>query len=176
MHYKEGFHRKRLSYPSQRIATWQFMNTEQDGTYLATAKGIVWLNNSGSVSETLKDDGSGIQHWEISPDGRAIVWATRYDRIFVSRDGGPALFLDFGRDPCWHPRDRIIAYAGARRLGMKSISYDLKVMDQSGKQRWLTSTQFSRERWPRFIGKGPFQLTFTRENTTDIYLHGRNLF
>lgn len=180
-----GIHQKKLKFPTERMASWQYRNTQKDGRYLSSDRGIYWLSNNGITMKPIREllrktkariPENYIQHFDISPDGRSIVWSEANDGLFTSRDGSKAVMLDYGKDPSWHPTKPMVLFAGARRVGNKTISYDLKVVNLSGKKKWLTSTQFSKERWPRFIGKKRKQIVYTKEKATDIYIHSSHLF
>ena len=168
--HEKGIHRRRLKFPTQRIADWQYQNTQKDGYWVTGPKGVLWVSNNGISIRRMKDDKKPITSFDVSSDGRAIAWATEGGNIYVSKDGIESTLLDRGQDPVWHPGRTLLAYAGGRKVGNKIISFDLKVSDLSGRKRWLTATQFSSERWPGWIGKGSRQLIYTKSKTTDLYV------
>lgn len=159
---------ERLVFPDERLARWQISQRHDRGKWLATPKAIVWLSDNGLKMRTLKDDASGVESFDVSPDGRAVAWATRKGQVFVSRDGNEPERLAEGRDPSWHPKKPVLAFAAARTIGGKVLGYDLKIMDLKGTTRRLTRTDGLDERWPRWTPDGN-KLIYTGARTTDLY-------
>jgi hypothetical protein len=164
-----GVHTKRISFPDERLARWQVARRTEDGKFLATQNGIVWMTQGGSAMRRLDDDGSAVESFDIAPDGSTIAWATAKGRIYASKNGGVPRFLAYGRDPRWHPDQPQLIFAGARLVGNKAVSYDIKIADLKGSSRFLTSTQFVDERWPQWTPKAD-QVVYTIAKTTDVYL------
>lgn len=165
----KGIRTKRIYFPDERLAKWQVAQRNEPGKFLATQRGVLWVTQGGYAMRKLPDDESGLESFDISPDGSTIAWATDSGRVYTSKDGKTPLFIGFGRDPKWHPERPELLYAGARMVGAKTIGYDLRITDQRGSGRFLTSTQFSDERWPQWQAKGK-QILYTVAKTTDIYV------
>jgi Tol biopolymer transport system component len=164
----KGVHTNRLKFPDKREARWQMAARDVDGRYLVTQTVVLWLSDGGLTMKRLETDGSKIQSFDISPDGLAIVYATEEDRIWFSEAGAKPTHFDYGRDPKWHPARRQIIYAGARRIGSVTHSYDLKLGDTQGNRRFITQTQTHNERWPVWA-RDTGRIYFTRDKTTDLY-------
>lgn len=167
--YPKGILNHKIVYPNERLAKWQIAQRTEDGKWIATNKGVLWLTQLGFSMQMMKDDKSGVQSFDISPDGRAICWATKRGNIYFSISGKSTHRLGAGQDPTWHPQKKgVLIYAAARKIGNKVINYDLRLTDITGAGRYITTTQYSSERWPRWLknGKG---LVYTLDNTTDIY-------
>ena len=45
--------------------------------------GVVFLNYNGRLTKRLEDDNSGVESFDISPNGQKIVWATKNASIFM---------------------------------------------------------------------------------------------
>ena len=74
-----------------------------------------------------------------------------------------------GYDPVWHPsKEVIIFFSGARKVGNKTISHDIKMMNMYKQHKWLTNTQATDERWPRWL-QGDSTLIYTVNKTTDLF-------
>lgn len=164
-----GVHTKRISFPDERLARWQSARRTEDGKFIVTQNGVLWMTQGGTVLRRLGDDESPVESFDISPDGTTIAWATAKSRLYTSRNGQVPQFLAYGRDPRWHPDKLQLIFAGARMLGDKPVSYDIKVADLKGSTRFLTSTQFVDERWPQWDGKAN-RVVYTIDKTTDVYL------
>ena len=170
MHGK-GILSKMIVFPDKRLAKWQLAQRTEQGKWLATTKGILWLTHSGFTMRMLKDDKSGVQSFSISPDGSSIVWATKDAGIYHSELGKKAKKIGEGYDPSFHPRKPIVAYAGVRKIGTKVIGSDIRVVDladPAGSGRWVTSSLSKSERWPQFMAKGEAMI-YTLFKTTDIF-------
>ena len=166
--HSNGIIQRRISFPGERLAKWQLAQSTQDGRYVVSAKAILWLTHSGFSMRKLKDDGSGLSSFDISPDGSSIVWATKKSEIFLSVDGSNAVNLASGLDPKWHPVKPIFVFSGVRKIGGKIVSYDLKLANGHGKITSLTSTGGAGERWPIWVDSGK-AVVFAMIKTTDLY-------
>jgi len=165
----DGIRTKRIYFPGERLARWQVAQRNEPGKFLATQKGIIWVTQGGYAMRRLKDDAAALDSFDISPDGNWIAWATTEGHIYASHNGKTPKLIGFGRDPRWHPEKPLLVYAGARMVGNHVINYDLRVADMKGGGRFLTSTQYSDERWPQWHPKGN-QILYTIAKTTDVYL------
>ena len=166
--HKGGIVTRQILFPDERLARWQAAQKRVDGKWLATQQGILWLTMSGYTMRKLQDDGSGVDSFDISPRGTAIVWATHGGNIYVSEEGSPARKIGEGLDPRWHPSKPLVVCAGSRKVGPKVINYDLKLIDTKGKGRFITNTQSSWERWPVFTANGE-SIIYTMSGSTDLY-------
>lgn len=166
--FSKGILIRRLEFPDQRLAGWQKVARFFDNKWLASKKNILWVTDSGFTIRTSDDDGSGVASFDISPDGTAIVWATNGGAIYYSQSGNNPKRLGWGKDPNWHPKEKLIVYAAALKIGNKVLSYDLRVMDINGKGRYLTRTQGSSEMAPKWLKDGK-KIAFTIGKTTDLY-------
>ena len=166
MHAK-GVLSRRIFFPDERLARWQVAQRTENGKWLATQKGILWLTQQGFTMRRLKDDHSDVESFSISPDGQAIAWATKGGSIYYSRDGSAPRKLDDGRDPTWHPKSALLLYAAARKVGDQVVDYDLRIVDVHGNGRYLTKTQMSPERWPQWLNNGQ-RIIYTLDQTTDL--------
>ena len=164
-----GIHSKRIYFPDERLARWQVGQRAEEGKWLATQQGILWVTQGGLAMRRLDDDGSGIESFDVSPDGNRIAWATRGGKVYLSHDGRLPQLVGPGRDPRWHPDRPEIIYAGGRVVGDTTIGYDLRLADLNGAGRFLTATQYSNERWPQWHPNGR-QIIYTIAHTTDVYV------
>ena len=167
--HESGIVSKRIRFPDERLAQWQIAHRNQKGRWVATQKAILWLTQKGLAIKRLDDDQTGIQSFDLSSDGQMMVWATNAGNIFMCRDGQKSKKIAEGFDPAWHPDKSMIVYSFPRKVGHKTINYDLKVLDITGKSRFLTQSQISSERWPRWLPKGN-KIVYTVEKTTDLYM------
>ncbi len=164
----KGIFTSQLTYPKSRFAQWQQYGDEGEGSYIASHKIIYWQKRNSTVLRKVKSDTSKVISFILSPDGTSLAWATSAHQIFVSKAGGKPMFVDMGQDPYWHPQSKELIYAGARMVGNKVSSFDLKIANLKGQKRWLTFSQFGSERWPNYLPKAK-GFVFTKENTTDLY-------
>lgn len=164
-----GIRTKRIYFPDERLARWQVAQRNETGKWLATQKGLLWVTQGGYAIRKLEDDNSGLESFDISPDGNAAAWATTGGQVYVSKKGKTPSLIGFGRDPRWHPQKPLLLYAGARMVGNRAASYDLKVADLDGAARFLTATQYSDERWPQWHPDGN-QILYTIGKTTDLFV------
>jgi len=165
----KGVRTKKIYFPTERLARWQVAQRVEHGKWLATQQSMLWITHGGIGMRKLDDDGSGVESFDIAPHGDRVVWATHHGRIYVSRDGGTPRFVAYGRDPRWHPRRPLIVFAGARMVGNKIISYDLRLADQEGVAgQFLTATQLASERWPQWRGNSE-RLVYAVEQTNELY-------
>lgn len=167
MHPK-GIMSKMIVLPDQRLAKWQLAQDTQNGKWLASPKGMLWLSHSGFSMRKLVDDQSGLQSFDIAPDGTGCTWATHNGGIYISHLGQQPQRIGYGFDPKWHPHQKLIAYAGARKTGTVIVSTDLRVSDMQGDGRWLTFDGTTNERWPAWSQDGS-EIIYSMANTTDIY-------
>lgn len=165
---KNGIHTNRLAFPDNREARWQKALRHFDGRFVVTQNAVLYVTDGGLTMRKLKDDGSGVHSFDISPDGQSIVWATKEEGIFVSDRGSKAKLVDHGLDPKWHPFQSRFVFAGARRIGNSTHNYDLKISDSNGDGRFVSNTQTLNERWPVWYKNGK-KVYFTRAQTTDLY-------
>lgn len=165
----KGIRTKRIYFPDERLARWQVAQRNEAGKWLATQAGILWVTQGGYAMRRLEDDDTGVDSFDIAPDGDAIAWATRGGRVYMMRSGKPVAMVGHGRDPKWHPEKPRLVFAGARMVGNRAASYDLKVVDGNGTSKWLTGTQHSDERWPHWHPDGN-QIIYTMDRSTDVFL------
>lgn len=165
--HEKGIMSKRLDFPGERFARWQKRAKIEQGRFVATQKSILWLSDLGLTLNALPDDKSGVESFDISPDGKVIAWATQSARIYISSQGEPPKLLGRGRDPRWHPFRSLLLYSGARMLGSKAYDYDIRISDVNGEGRFLTHTPDQAERWPQWWGDG--NIIFTAEGSTDLW-------
>jgi hypothetical protein len=152
--YDKGVKSKKLVFPGNRLASWQAGQRRDFGKWAMAPKGAAFITESGFNMRKLEDDGSGIESFDISPDGSTAVWATVAGKIYASTDGEKPQFVDWGRDPKWHPERMLIVYAGGRMVGNKAADYDIKIASLGSKGSFLTATQHIAERWPNWSRDG----------------------
>ena len=162
----ESLYSLKLNYPNTKLAAWQFSQRSVSGFWLASKKAIYWFEDG--LLALVSEKGESIESYQLSSKGTKIVWSTLKGKIYISVKGKEAKFIDFGKDPSWLSTSSIL-YAGARRLGQVSISYDIKLAYLNGVKRWLTFTRSSNERWPVKHPKKDIAF-FTRENTSDLFI------
>lgn len=167
--HKKGVLSKTIKMPESRLAKWQSRKEPKIGRYLATPQSMTFMKETGLEISKLEDDKTGVESFEISTDGTAVAWATQSGSIYVSEQGEKPVFLDFGRDPKWHPQKRILLYAGAHKIGQKTSGYDLKIAEIDGKKSWLTADSYANQRWPVWL-PSQNKILFTKGSTTDLYL------
>lgn len=160
---------KRIYFPDERLARWQVQQRKDNGKFLVTQNGVLWVTQGGYAMSRLEDDGSPLDSFTISPDGSTIAWATKNAKVWWSEEGKPPQLIGEGRDPHWHPTRPLLLYAGARMVGHTIVNLDLRVADPKGDARFLTQTQFSNERWPQWHPDGN-QIIYTMDQSTDLYL------
>jgi Tol biopolymer transport system component len=165
--YDKGIKSKKLAFPDNRLANWQSSQRNGTGKWVMAQKGGVFLTESGFTMQKLSDDGSGIESFDVSPDGSTAAWATRAGRIYTSKNGLRPDFIDWGRDPKWHPERPLLVYAGGRMVGNKAADYDLKVASPGARGSFLTATQHTSERWPVWKPDGK-SIYYTVEGSTEI--------
>jgi hypothetical protein len=166
MHAK-GLKSKKLMFPDNRLAYWQSSQRNDTGKWVMAQKGGVFVTESGFTMQKLDDDGSGIDSFDISPDGSSAAWATKSGRIYTSKNGLKPVFLDWGRDPKWHPERHLVVYAGGRMVGNQASDYDLKVATPGARGSFLTATQHTAERWPVWKPDGK-TILYTTEGTHEL--------
>jgi len=165
--YKNGIKSKKLLFPNNRLAFWQSSERKEVGKWAMAQKGATFVTDAGFAVQKLADDSSGIESFDISPDGSTAAWATRSGKIFVSRDGEAPRQLDYGRDPHWHPERPLLVYAGGRMVGNKAADYDIKIASPDSKGSFLTATQHMEERWPVWSPDGQ-TIYFTIKGSSEL--------
>ena len=166
--YPHGIKSFALNFPGDRLATWQILTKPQTGKFIGTTGAILKTSAYGLEITQLADDHSGIESFKISPDGSLIAWATKSQKIYYSDYENPALFLDYGRDPSWHPFRKEILFAGARRVGSVTAGYDLKVVNLNQVAKFLTDSSNRNERWPSWTHDGN-EIIYAAENLENIF-------
>lgn len=166
---EKGIRTKRIYFPDERLARWQVATRTETGKWLATQAGVLWVTQGGYAMRRMEDDGAKLESFDISPDGSTIAWATKSSKVYSSKNGKTPRFIGHGRDPQWHPTRPLLLYAGARMVGDKAGSYDIRVTDLHGTGRFLTTSQYSSERWPQWHPKGN-QIIYTIARTTDVFV------
>lgn len=165
--YKDGIKSKKLVFPNNRLAFWQSAERKELGKWVVAQKGVTFVTDAGFAMQKLADDNAGVESFDISPDGSAAAWATKSGKIFVSEHGRVPTFLDYGRDPKWHPERPILVYAGGRMVGNKAADYDIKIGSTNAKGSFLTASQHLAERWPAWSPDGN-SIFFTVEGSTEL--------
>jgi len=170
MHSK-GIKSKKLVFPDNRLAFWQSAQRKDTGKWVMAQKGATFVTDAGFAMQKLADDNSGIESFDISPDGSMAAWATRSGKIFLSKNGDTPEFLDFGRDPKWHPEKPLVVFAGGRMVGNKAADYDIKIASPGSRASFLTATQDSEERWPAWTPDGK-NIYFTIHGSQELRIMG----
>lgn len=168
---QEGqLHSEQLRFPNNRLAKWQKMMLGK-GSWIVDAAAVFWSSFSGKSLRPVfqsRSENDTITSFDVSLDGTAIAWSTKEGFLYKAFDGQEPILLGVGRDPVWHPYKKSLAFAGARLIGKAVHSYDLRVIDSSGRDAWLTHTQDISERWPVWTAHNN-DLLYTIENTTDLF-------
>ncbi|MCB9229908.1 MAG: hypothetical protein H6618_09875 [Deltaproteobacteria bacterium] len=162
-------YRQQLSYPGSRLAQWQKRQRRHSGFWIGTQKGVLWMKHENARLKKLKDDGSPLETLNISPDGTCAAWSTQGGRIFWHTPGQEAVFLDYGRNPVWHPGRKILLYSGSHQTGTVSAGYDLKIATLDGHREWMTQTPYSQENWPIWL-PNENMILFTADHTSDLFV------
>ena len=162
-------HVHQIVYPGSRLAKWQLSTHSQKGHWCVTQNGVLWMLKGVSIMSKLEDDGSPIESFAISPDGKSIAWSTKKGILYVSTEGNKPKIIGHGKHPNWHPNKKILVYAGARMVGKVVSRYDLRAANTKGQGRWITHSQHSDELWPIWHPRGKLIL-YTINNTSDIYM------
>ena len=157
----------RILFPSYR--DYRQIKVAAKTKWLPTSKGIIQMDSSGHLLDLLNDDGSGLQSYSICSNGNNLIWSTKMGNIYWKSQDGPIQLVAKGKDPQWHPSKNWIVYAAAKSVGHQLIDYDLKILDLTSKvSRYLTKTQYSKERWPSWTHDSKI-IYYTVEKTTDLY-------
>ncbi len=164
---EKGIVNRRLDFPGERFSRYQQRQKVNEGRFVVTQRAVLWLTDLGLTLSTLKDDDSGIESFDVSPDGRTIAWATNQDRIYISKLGEEPKVIGRGRDPRWHPYKALLLYSGARMVGSKAYDYDIRITDLEGRGRYLTHTPAEAERWPQWWGDSA--VIYTKPGSTDLW-------
>jgi hypothetical protein len=165
--YKNGIKNKKLVFPNNRLAFWQSSERKELGKWVMAQKNATFVTDAGFAVRKLVDDNSGIESFDISPDGSAAAWSTRAGKIYISEHGETPKFLDFGRDPKWHREKPLLVFAGGRMVGNKAADYDLKIASLTSKGSFITATQHLAERWPAWSPDGN-SIFFTVQGTSEL--------
>jgi Tol biopolymer transport system component len=165
--HEKGIMSKRLNFPGERFARWQKRAKVDQGRFVATQKSVLWLSDLGLTLNALPDDGSGVESFDISPDGKVIAWATQSAHIYMSNLGETPKLLGRGKDPRWHPQKSLLLFSGAREVGSKIYDYDVRITDTNGQGRFLTNSPEQAERWPQWWDNGT--IIFTADKSTDLW-------
>jgi hypothetical protein len=165
--HEKGILSKRLEFPGERFGKWQGKKKTEGGAWVATQKSILWLSDLGLTLKSLEDDGSGVESFDISPDGKRMAWATRNGRVYTAELGDKVVYIGRGRDPRWHPQRTLLLYAAGRSVGPRIYDYDVRVSDPNGHGRFVTITPDRSERWPQWFEAD--SILFTVPGTTDVW-------
>lgn len=167
--HEKGILSKRLIYPDERLSKWQMAQRTDDGKWLIGANHITWLSNRGLTMSTVEGDQSGIQSFDISPDGSHIVWASKKGAIFISRKGEKAKVVSEGIDVKWHPAKPIFIFSKAQKNGTKVVGRDLAIGRLDGSIKVLTATPLAMENAAVWLPDGR-RLLYSNLDTTDLFL------
>lgn len=162
-------HVHKIIYPGSRLAKWQLRTRSQKGHWCVTQNGVLWMLKSTNLMSKLDDDGSKIEAFAISPDGKSIAWNTEKGLLYLSTEGQAPIRIGYGKHPQWHPNKKILVYSGARLVGKVISRYDLRVTNTKGQGRWITHSQHSNEMWPIWHPQGKLIL-YTINKTSDLYM------
>ena len=170
--HQKGVLQKRLRLPKSKLARWNLSRVERSGNFAVSDQNVILLSPSKKGMKKLKDDGSGIQSFDVSPKGDRIAWSTKNHNLFYAHDKWSAIKsivkrIDFGVDPVWVGDNEHIVYSGVRRIGNKIAGYDLKISDLKDNKAWLTKTYGLQERFPVIMPRNA--IFYTVFGTTDIY-------
>ncbi len=163
-----GIMTRRISFPDGRLARWQLAQRTENGRWIIAQNGVLWVSRGGFAMKKLSDDQSGVAAFDISPDGNTIAWATKNNQVYISHKGEDPLSIGYGKDPHWHPHKPFLVFAAGRMIGKTASDLDLKIIDRKGRGKWLTHSQGSAERWPRWVGKN--KIIFTKQQSLDLYV------
>jgi tricorn protease-like protein len=167
--HEKGVMAKAIQMPDSRLARWQARIHGVKGRFVATRNGMTYLTQNGAKLTKLEDDNSGIESFDISADGSAVVWSTNLGQVYTSKLGGGPQFIDYGRDPKWHPTRQLIVYSGAHMVGRKVSGYDIKISNLAGENSWLTNDSYLNQRWPVWV-PGQNKVIYTKADTSDLYM------
>jgi tricorn protease-like protein len=167
--HEKGVMAKSIQMPDSRLAKWQARIHGVKGRFVATRNGMTYVTQNGAKLTKFADDDSGVESFDISADGSAVVWSTNGGQIYMSRLGSSPKFVDYGRDPKWHPSRQLIVYSGAHMVGRKVLGYDIKVSNLGGENTWLTNDSYLNQRWPVWV-PGQSRVIYTKADTSDLYM------
>lgn len=167
--HEKGVLSKRLIYPDERLSRWQMAQRTDDGKWLIGANQITWLSNRGLSMSSVEGDSSGIQSFDISPDGSHIVWASKEGRVFISEKGKKAKLVSEGIDVSWHPGKPIFIFSKTQKNGTKIVGRDLAIGRLDGSVKVITATPIAMENTPVWLPDGK-RLLYSNLDTTDLFL------
>jgi Tol biopolymer transport system component len=141
-----------------------------EGTWIVANKKIYWMPDPQLPLKQIEVDNQSVENFHVSNDGQSIAWNTEDGRLFVSEQGQKPTLIDQGRYPQWHPQKKLLLYSGARLIGKKTHSYDLKILDVDHKEsRWLTNTPHTDESNPQWLSYTN-KILYTANQGTDIFV------
>ncbi|MFW7378839.1 MAG: hypothetical protein ACOH5I_08535 [Oligoflexus sp.] len=165
---EQGILSRTIVYPDERLARWQRAKRKQEGRWILAPQRVLWVTHGGLTMRDLRDDGSGLQSFDISPDGSSIVWSTQEGKIYFSKSGAEARHLAEGWDAKWHPTRPLIVYTHLHKFGGRTVHTNLKMVDIYGRHKDLTRTVNRSERWPIWSYDGR-KIYYTIEQSTDLF-------
>ena len=168
IYHNKGIIRHQIQYPGERLARWQIALKNKVGYWISTDNSIIWVSHGGISMRKLNSGTATITSFDISPDGKSIVWADDNENIYLSEKGQDSVLLAHGLDPKWHPDGNYILYSHARFLANKVIGHDIRIMNKKGVGKFLTKTLGLDERYPVWLHKSS-SILYTHKSGTDIF-------
>ena len=160
-------HSSLLRFVTKKGSSWEKPKGFTFGNWIIKRRKIYWLNYK--KLHLVQDLSSDIQSFDVSQDGKNLVWSTSKNEIMKSYLGQRAEFVDEGKSASWHPYEKIICYASMRKFSNKVINWDLKVVDAQGRKKWLTSSPYRNENWPQWFVGSEHNILYTSERTSDLF-------
>ena len=80
---QSGIKSHKLDYPTERMGMWKRSLKTKLGYWLVAGDRIFWVSNRGISMRQVGSD-EPVYSFDISPDGRSIVWATQGEKIYSS--------------------------------------------------------------------------------------------